>query len=229
MKFWLIIPAAGIGTRMSTDIPKQYLKIHGKTILEHTLINLLAYPRFEKIIVMLRENDPYWTTLPIHNHSKITTAIGDTERYLTVMNGLTVLDGLADAQDWVLIHDAVRPCVDHADIDKLIAATEQHPVGGILGAPSRDTIKQINSENEIVATLDRNVVWQAFSPQMIRYGLLKEALQSAVANKQHVTDDASAVELLGKKPLLIAGQRSNIKITESADLKLAEFYLANCC
>ncbi len=228
MKYWVVVPAAGVGARIGAEVPKQYLKLHNKTILEHTLNTLLSYPLFEKILVVLSPDDVHWQTLNFF-HPKLITVIGGAERYHSVLNGLQALEKLADENDWVLVHDAARPCLQHSDIDKLINQLSNHPVGGILAAPLQDTIKQADAQKHIQATLDRKTIWQAFTPQMFRYGLLKNALQTAIQNNQSVTDEASAVELLGEKPVLVEGLRSNIKITTAEDLKLAEFYLASCC
>jgi 2-C-methyl-D-erythritol 4-phosphate cytidylyltransferase len=226
MNYWMIVPAAGIGARIAADVPKQYLKLHNKTILEHTLNKLLTYSLLEKVLVVLSPADTHWQTLKLQ-HPKLLTTYGGAERYHSVLNGLLALKNSADENDWVLVHDAARPCLQHADIDKLIKQVNDHPVGGILAAPLRDTVKQSLVNNHIEKTLDRNTLWQAFTPQMFRYGLLRTALQSAIANNQLVTDDAAAVELLGEKPILVEAQRSNIKITTAEDLKLAEFYLTS--
>lgn len=223
---WVIIAAGGSGARMGANTPKQYLPLCGKTVIEHTLDCLLTYPRFNKIVVVLPKNDTHWASLNFPDKEKLLIATGDKERYHSVLNGLTALKNLAAADDWVLVHDAARPCLQHSDIDKLIAQLADHPVGGLLGAPLHNTIKQVAADHHIINTLDRSKLWQAFSPQMFRYGLLTEALHAALKQQQPVTDDASAIELLGKSPLMIEGRRDNIKITEPADLALAEFYLS---
>lgn len=227
--YWVIIPAAGTGARMGTETPKQYLKLHNKAVIEYSLNSFLSYkhPEFRKIVVALQQNDSYWPGLNLSHHTKIMAAIGGTERCLSVLNGLIALKNQAHDDDWVLVHDAARPCLHHSDIDKLIAHLKDHSVGGILATPLRDTIKQTHDNKHISCTLDRNTLWRAFTPQMFRYGLIRDALQSAMNKNQLVTDEASAIELLGEKPLLIEGRCDNIKITEPDDLKLAEFYLLN--
>jgi 2-C-methyl-D-erythritol 4-phosphate cytidylyltransferase len=227
MKLWMIVPAAGCGTRMHSDVPKQYLSLNHKTILEHTLLCLLSYLRFEKIVVVLAEGDRYWPNLNFQNNPKILLTIGGGERSHSVLNGLNKLAGIADKMDWVLVHDAARPCLQHSDIDKLVNTLREHPIGGLLGAPLRDTVKQVDQNNQITATLDRKIIWQAFTPQMFRYGLLCTALQNAISTNQYVTDEAAAIELMGEVPVLVEGRRDNIKITEPGDLALAGFHLTH--
>ncbi len=225
--YFVIIPTAGIGTRLSAEIPKQYLPILGKPIIEHTLNCFINYAAIEKIMVVLRQDDQHWPHLKLAQHSKIITTLGGAERFHSVLNGLTALEQYAQPLDWVLIHDAVRPCLQPQDIAQLITTLSDHPVGGLLGSPVTNTLKRIGQNNEIIATVDRQELWQAFSPQMFRFGVLKKALQSIIANNQVVTDDAAAVELAGYKPIMVQGRTDNIKITQPLDLALAEFYLSH--
>lgn len=226
MKYYLIIPAAGVGARMGADTPKQYLKINNKTILEYALGCFLSDDRFEKVVIALNGNDQQFKTLRL-SHPKIVTCIGGVERCHSVLNGLIALQNEANAEDWVLVHDAARPCLQKGDLDKLIDTLKDHPVGGLLGVPVRDTIKRVNGKNEAVETVDRNELWQALTPQMFRYKKLHDALCIAIQNKNKVTDDAAAIELIGEKPLMIAGDPANIKITQPIDLFFAENYLKN--
>lgn len=222
---WAIVPAAGVGTRMGAEIPKQYLQIGGKTILEHTLRRLLSVPELDGIVLVISPLDDRWQELAITGHPKIEIVPGGIERCDSVLNGLYHLEDRLEKLDWVLVHDAARPCVDLRDIHELMAELEEHLVGGILGTPVSDTIKRINQEYAIEETLDRRVLWQAQTPQMFRFGLLSQALQQALRNKQMITDEASAVELAGYYPRIVEGRRDNIKITRPEDLPLAELVL----
>jgi 2-C-methyl-D-erythritol 4-phosphate cytidylyltransferase len=226
--FWVIIPAAGIGKRFGADQPKQYLSLQGKPVIAHTLACFIKHPLIHKIVTVIEKDDTDWPSVrAMFPAEKIITAIGGTERHLSVYQGLLALQAEADPHDWVLVHDAVRPCLQQTTIDHLIAALQDHPVGGLLGIRVRDTLKKTDQAGNVIATIDRKNAWQAQTPQMFRYGLLSEALKTAIDNDQHVTDEASAIELLGKSPLMINGLDYNIKITYSQDLQWAESYLAN--
>lgn len=217
MRYFVIIPAAGIGTRMNADIPKQYLKINHQSILEHSLNCFLSDSRFEKIMLTLNQNDQHWQQLNLQ-HPKLETVIGGLERCHSVLNGLLALRDRADDEDWVLVHDAARPYLQKQDLDKLIDTLKDHPVGGLLGMPVRDTLKRVNDKNEIIETVDRKNLWHAFTPQMFRYKKLLDALEAAISHHQIITDEASAIEFIGAKPVMIAGNPTNIKITQQTDL-----------
>lgn len=223
--YWVVIPAAGTGSRMQSDVPKQYLKLCGKTILEHTAEHFIRHPKIKGIIVVLNSDDPCWQLTSLATNDQVRSATGGSERCHSVLNGLTALSDLAKENDWVLVHDAARPCLSADDIDHLLSEVADHPVGGILAVPVRDTMKRANDSNEISETIERNGLWHALTPQMFRYGKLVQALTEAIKNQEIVTDEAQAVELTGVKPLLIQGQTSNIKITQMGDIELAEFYL----
>lgn len=225
-RYWAVIPAAGIGTRMRMETPKQYLSLHGRTILEHTLARFCEHESVAGISVALAPEDPYWDRLAIAGHDKILTATGGVERYHSVQNGLTALADRATGDDWVMVHDAARPCLRHEDIDCLIESLAQHPVGGILALPVRDTMKRAGADNEIRETVDREGLWHALTPQMFRLDLLRDCLAAALAANQPVTDEAQAVELAGYRPLLVPGHPDNIKITHPIDLPLAELFLS---
>lgn len=224
-KFWAVIPAAGVGSRMQADRPKQYLPLHGKTVLEHTLARFLDHPRVEGVVVALSENDPWWRELGLQ-HPKLYTALGGEERCYSVLNALNGLQSQADENDWVLVHDAARPCLRREDLDHLIDVLQGHPVGGLLGLPVADTMKRSDSNDAVVETVSREHLWRALTPQMFRLGELREALEAALQNEQLVTDDASAMELIGKAPKMVEGHGDNIKITRPQDLALAQLYLA---
>ncbi|MGR9086389.1 MAG: 2-C-methyl-D-erythritol 4-phosphate cytidylyltransferase [Gammaproteobacteria bacterium] len=222
-KFWGVVPAAGVGRRMQSDRPKQYLELGGMTVLEHSVSRLLQTNRFESVVVAVSIEDPYWPELEISRHPAIITAEGGKERADSVLSGLRRLEGSASAWDWVLVHDAARPCVTASDIHKLIDALGGGDVGGILALSSHDTLKHVDGRR-ITGTLDRTHIWRALTPQMFRYGMLKEALEAAMGNAA-ITDEASALEFLGLHPEIVEGRPDNIKITRPEDLALAQFYL----
>ena len=224
-KYWAVIPAAGVGKRMQADRPKQYLELHGHTVLEHTLSRFLDHPRISGVVVAVTDGDPYWQELAI-SHPKLMTASGGEERCHSVLNALQVLRAQADDNDWVLVHDAARPCLRREDIDHLIETLAQHPVGGLLGLPVADTVKRTGADDAVIETVPREHLWRALTPQMFRLGELYDALDTALKNNRLVTDDASAMELAGKAPKMVEGHGDNIKITRPQDLRLAELYLA---
>ena len=223
--YWAIVPAAGIGKRMGSDIPKQYLKLHGKTIIEHTLQRLSQVDLIEGIVVAIARDDPWWPDLPIEIDKPLNVVHGGAERCHTVQNGLYALKGKCTPDDWVLVHDAARPCVRVEDINLMIKTLNTHEAGGLLGMPVRDTMKRTNEKNQIQKTVDRDNLWHALTPQMFRYGLLNQALEQALNDQFLVTDEASAMEHAGFSPLMVEGHGDNIKITRPEDLMLAEFYL----
>ena len=235
VKLWGVIPAAGIGSRMQADCPKQYLPLAGKTLIEKTLERLLAIPQIQRLVVALNPDDHVWPKLSLSQHKKIVTVAGGQERADSVLNALLSLQGIAADNDWILVHDAARPCVSLASIEKLLNACAEHPLGGILGVPVSDTIKQVKDKSVITKTVDRSVLWQAQTPQLFRYGILLKALKAAVEVGFLVTDESSAVEVMLKKPLgdevsellplMVEGNSDNIKITRPEDLPLAELIL----
>lgn len=216
-----IVPAAGVGSRMKADKPKQYLELHGKTILEHTLNALLSYPRIKRIILAVAKDDPYIEGLEIIRHSKITLVEGGETRADSVLNGLRQI---SEENAWVLVHDAARPCLAHSDLDNLLQIQDEH--GAILAIPATDTIKRATAQHQILRTEDRSQLWLAQTPQFFPADLLRNALQNAFAQGLSVTDEASAMELAGFQPHLVAGRSDNLKVTRPEDLALTEFYLA---
>ncbi len=223
--YWAVVPAAGVGRRMGSDIPKQYLPLDSRLVIEHTLQRLLDHPRIEKTLVALSPNDEWWPDTAYANHADIMTVDGGAERCHSVLNALNKLSGVAKNDDWVLVHDAARPCLRSGDIDRLIEQLNNHPVGGILGVPVRDTMKRADALGQITATVCREGLWHAFTPQMFRLGMLCRALSQAIEQEKPVTDEASAMELAGFIPELVEGHPDNIKITRPEDLALAAFYL----
>ncbi len=225
-RYWAVVPAAGIGQRMNVAIPKQYLEIRGKTLMEHTLERLLQFTLLEKVVVVLAKNDQYAHKLPILNDPRVITAEGGVERSLSVSNGLKMLDSYAHSRDWVLVHDVARPCVRLADLEWLVECLRKHPVGGLLGTQVRDTMKRTGVDSAITETVERTGLWHAFTPQMFRKRMLSEALSSAIDQQIAITDEASAMEVRGYKPLMVDGHSDNIKVTCGPDLALASLYIA---
>lgn len=224
-RYWFVIPSAGIGARMGADKPKQYLVLGDKTILEHTLLRILTLPNLAGIVVPLNSEDTCWTTLTILQHPLVHTIHGGASRADSVLNGLNYLADKAHALDWVSVHDAARPCVTLSSIQKLCDELAASDVGGILAVPVSDTLKLVTNQNEIQTTVDRNSLWQAQTPQLFRYKLLRDCLVQSLAKNEIITDESSAVELCGYKPQVVEGRTDNIKITRPDDLLLAEFIL----
>ena len=224
-KYYAVVPAAGVGKRMQADKPKQYLPLMGKTVIEQTLSRLLKADIFTSITVAISEVDPYWETLDIASNSKVIRAKGGKERADSVLSALSALKSQANDNDWVLVHDAARPCVTSKEIHFLIDTLKNELYGGILALSSHDTLKQVKGDS-IQSTIDRRTIWRALTPQMFRYGVLKKALEQTEGNST-VTDEASAVELTGGVVKIVEGATENIKITRPEDLALAEFYLEN--
>lgn len=224
INFWAVVPAAGVGKRMNADRPKQYLELAGKTVIEHTLLRLLSAEVFTAVAVAISEEDPYWPDLDVSAHKKIITAAGGKERADSVLSALKAIRTVASDDDWVLVHDAARPCITTIDIHHLIDSLKTDEIGGILALSSYDTLKSVQGDNIIVGTLDRSHIWRALTPQMFRYGLLKNALEVAEGNAA-ITDEASALELQGMQPKIVEGRPDNIKITRPEDLALAQFYM----
>ena len=226
LKFHAVVPAAGAGSRMGANIPKQYLALAGQTVLEHSLDVLLACERIATVVLVLSADDERWPEIQDrYKASRVETVTGGAERCHSVLNGLEHLAGTAGADDWVLVHDAARPCVRQQDIEMLMTRLEDHAVGGLLGLPVADTMKQVDSDSMILKTVERDGLWRALTPQMFRLGPLRDALQQAIASGVMVTDDAAAMEMAGYQARMVEGHADNIKITRPADLQLAEFYL----
>tara|TARA_R110002153_G_scaffold261723_2_gene422252 strand:- start:2352 stop:3062 length:711 start_codon:yes stop_codon:yes gene_type:complete len=220
--FTVIVPAAGIGKRMNRDLPKQYLTIAGKTILEHTLERLICHPQISKIIVVLHPQDSHFAQLTIAQSANIITVTGGKERSDSVLAGLALV--AADEQ-WVLVHDAARPCLHPDDLSALLQLAEQGEVGGILAAPVRDTMKRSNTLQFVEKTESRDNLWHALTPQFFPAQMLYQALSQAQQLKLNITDEASAIEQFGGKVKIVNGRASNIKVTQDEDLLLAHFYL----
>ena len=229
-RLWPILPAAGVGSRMQADRPKQYLRLQNRLLIDHTLSLMLSYPAFEQLVLVLSAEDPYWPHSDFFNDARIIRADGGSERCYSVLNGLNALADIAADDDWVFVHDVARPCLLHSDLDKLLSELQAQPnaVGAILAAPVRDTMKRGTLQNgvaQIDHTVERKQLWHALTPQVFRYAELKQALMKCLADAVEVTDEASALEYCGLLPLLVEGRADNIKVTRPEDLALAEFFL----
>ena len=232
-KYWVLIAAAGIGQRMQVDTPKQYLPLAGKTVIEHALAPFLNHSQISGLIIVLATTDYWWPKLNVSaaTDQPIAIAKGAEERYLSVINGLLALRKNLQAKngDWVLVHDAARPCLRNSDLQTLMSKLADHPVGGLLATPVRDTLKKVSQHGSDTllsqTTLDRGQLWHALTPQMFRLGLLEQALQSVIEKNLTVTDEAAAIEMTGYPPSIVEGHHDNIKITWPDDLALAEYYL----
>ena len=220
-EFFALVPAAGSGSRMGGELPKQYLPLAGKPMIFHALHTLCASPWLSTVFVVLSPADSLF-------HTYDWSALGDKLQPLfcggatradTVLNGLLAAE--LEPDDWVLVHDAARPCLTEAHLEKLIDELQEDAVGGILAIPVADTLKRSDALGRIQQTEDREQLWQAQTPQMFRAGLLALALQQCKA----VTDEASAVEALGLSPKLVAGDSRNFKVTYPQDLLMAELLL----
>lgn len=212
---FVVIPAAGIGSRAKAALPKQYITIRGKAILQHSIDRFLHLPWIEKIVVAIHPTDVYFEK-HISSHPKIITLMGGDERAHSVLNALNGLQPFADGHDWVYVHDAVRPCIHPADIENLRSTLANHPVGGILAQPMQDTLKEVVAET-VTKTLDRTLIWRALTPQVFRYQLLLAALIKQQA--MPVTDDCGFIEHLGYQPKIIRALHDNPKLTYPEDLR----------
>lgn len=221
-----VIPAAGIGQRMGETKPKQYLSILGCTLLEHSLRPLLACPALDKIVVVLQPDDPHVDALPLLRDERVLRAVGGSERSDSVLGGLALLQGIASDDDWVLVHDAARPCLAAQDLERLLVTVVDSGVGGLLAEPVRDTVKRADERALVTGTLDRSGLWRAQTPQMFRLGQLRTALDKARQERTTVTDEAMAMEQAGYPVQLVEGSPANIKVTVPDDLLLAQFYLS---
>lgn len=254
-RLWAVVPAAGLGQRMQSQIPKQYLRLQGKTVLEHSLERLLAFPMVHGLVLALHPGDNYWEKLAFHSAKPLFTVTGGASRSQSVHQALLrlarELDSESHAEDfesnkknydqgvernernekiehWVMVHDAARPCVTQHDLHALWQQVTTHPlrpVGGILALPMSDTVKQSDDQQRICATLPRAQLWRAQTPQLFRFSELYQAISQVLAQGLPITDEASALEHGGAQPLLVAGRHDNIKITHPEDLALAEAIL----
>ena len=223
-QYFAIIPAAGSGSRFGAPLPKQYLTINGLPIIRHAIDALLADARIARVVVVLSPEDNDWHEgcLPAQSQDRVSVIrIGGATRAESVLNGISWLanNSNVESKDWILVHDAARPCLTPVQIDALITSLSDDPVGGLLAIPVADTVKRADAQQRVEATVDRRTLWQAQTPQMFRLDLLQQALGAidlAVA-----TDESAAIEALGYAPKLVAGSLANLKVTYPADLSLA--------
>jgi len=223
---WAVVPAAGIGSRMMTSTPKQYLPINGRAVLAHTLERLGRVTAIRQIVVALHPQDRLWQRLGIEEGVRLRHCDGGANRCESVLSALAALQDEAADDDLVLVHDAVRPCVSVSDIEHVIATAAEHPAGALLAIPASSTLKKADQHGNVITTLDRSDIWKAATPQVFRYDLLHSALTGAIAAGFTVTDESSALEMAGYAPRLVRGSADNIKITFPEHLHMAEMILA---
>jgi len=228
---WAIVPAAGVGKRMQSSTPKQYLSLNNRPVLEHTVNTLLQNENICGLVIALQADDAYWPEINIQSQKPLLRTTGGKERADSVLNAINELfnyEGFDAASDWVMVHDAVRPCVRQQDIDKLVSEVGEDSNGGLLALPVRDTMKRQNVNTAAASvdlTVERENLWHALTPQYFPAQSLKNALQKALQGKLDITDESSSMELAGFSPKLVAGHEDNIKITRPDDLRLASLYL----
>ena len=223
-RIWIVVPAAGASRRLARHVPKQHLQIAGRTLLEHALVPLLGHPLVVGGVVVLAPGDEAYSRLPSAMRERLEVAAGGRERCHSVRAGLAALVDAA-ASDWVLVHDAARPCLPAADLDRLIDCCADDPVGGLLAVPVADTLKRAANDSRVGSTAPRDGLWRALTPQMFRYGILARALDEAIASGHAPDDEATAIERLGLQPRLVEGSPTNIKVTHPADLEFAALVL----
>ena len=223
---WAVVPAAGSGSRFGGEVPKQYLQVAGEPLLAHTLRALLAHPGVAGVVVVLAEDDPRWPGWSELEGKPVRHCVGGKSRADSVLAGLQALPDEVRADDFVLVHDAARPNLALADLGQLLERGRVDPVGAILAAPVRDTLKRAGDEGGIDRTVPRERLWRALTPQMFRRLQLSQALEKARSAGVEVTDESMAMERKGARPLLIEGREDNIKITTPADLAYFEFLLS---
>lgn len=223
---WAVVPAAGAGRRMGAVRPKQYFPLLGKPVLVHTVERLCNHSRISGVVVCISANDIFWEQVKPSHPSLREAVVGGEQRAESVRNGLRSLDSDADPEDWVMVHDGVRPCLRDDDIKALMeAADDERGEGAVLGIPLIDTIKRTDSTGHVLETVPRELLWRAQTPQMFRLHVLSTALDQAMEAGLKATDESAAMEYAGKRPVMVIGHPDNIKITTRQDLSLAELYL----
>lgn len=227
--YWIVIPAAGIGHRFSQERPKQYCVVHNKAILQHTVDLFLAQDWIQGIVVAIADQDCHIKQLPLYQHPQVLKVKGGATRAQSVLQALQHLQAHAKADDWILVHDAVRPGLNEHDLLALRQQLSQDPIGGILATPATDTLKRVNAQQQIQQTVQREEIWLAQTPQMFRFHLLLKALIHAEQTKINMTDEASAIEALGFCPRVVQARFPNPKLTYAADLATIEALLATAC
>jgi 2-C-methyl-D-erythritol 4-phosphate cytidylyltransferase len=223
-RIFAIIPAAGQGTRIGEAVPKQYIPIAGRPMMFHSIAALASIGRIEKVFVVLSPLDRHWAQ---HDWSLFPDKIeaifaGGARRSESVLNTLVTLEKQIAKDDWVLVHDAARPCLPHELIEQFLDEVGDDPVGGLLAVPVADTLKSADENQRVAATVPRLNLWRAQTPQMFRYELLRKGLEQ----KPDATDESQAIESIGyNAPRLVQGDDLNIKVTFTADLVLAELIM----
>ncbi|KAF1711206.1 2-C-methyl-D-erythritol 4-phosphate cytidylyltransferase [Pseudoxanthomonas kalamensis DSM 18571] len=223
---WAVVPAAGRGTRFGGTVPKQYLQAGGRPVIAHTLTALLSHPSVAGAMVVIAANDADWPGWDSVVGKPLRTCTGGATRAESVLAGLRALPDDVRADDFVLVHDAARPNLSAADLSILLERGRADPVGGILAAPVRDTLKRAGEDGGIDGTEPREGLWRALTPQLFHRLQLSRALEAAAAAKVEITDESMAMERLGQRPLLVEGSEDNFKITTPADLDRFEFMLS---
>ena len=224
-RFHVIIPAAGSGSRMGADAPKQYLNLHGKSLIQYVIKVFDQAIKINTVHVLLNQEDAHWRSTYLHLSSKLQVHYcgGDTRAH-TVLNGLIAIENQVEAEDWVLVHDAARPGLSNRLLNQLLSTLEKDEVGGLLAIPLADTLKRADGEQRVSSTIPRNDLWQAQTPQMFRYATLKKALAEFSGTP---TDEAEAIEALGLKPKLVTGELQNLKVTYPQDLAVLSALLGS--
>lgn len=231
MRYYSIIPAAGSGRRFASSVPKQYAALGSSTVIEHALAPFEDDRDCAGIVVAVAADDHYWPAIAARRTRLVETAAGGETRAHSVRNALRALSSQARGDDWVMVHDAARPCLTVADLAQLKQALAPHPVGGLLAMPLADTLKRAlepaSQVTHVDETLERQGLWRAATPQVFRFAVLLRALEDAIAAGRIPTDEAQAIEWSGQRPRLVAGRADNIKVTTSADLALAAAILVS--
>jgi 2-C-methyl-D-erythritol 4-phosphate cytidylyltransferase len=225
MRYFLVMPAAGSGRRFSANLPKQYAALGAATVIEHSLALFESDPDCAGIVVVTASDDAMWPAIAARRTRLVDVAVGGAERVHSVRAGLLSLASRVRDDDWIMVHDAARPCLSAEDVELLKRQLAAHPVGGLLAIPLADTLKRVaqtaGDAPEVDATVDRQGLWRAATPQVFRFGPLLRALDAALAAQRLPTDEAQALEWAGHRPRLVAGRADNIKVTTADDLKLA--------
>ena len=223
---WAVLPAAGRGARFGGERPKQYLEVAGRPLMAHALDALLAHSGVAGVMVALAADDPWWPGWTEYGGRPLLTCIGGDNRAASVLAALQALPESVRGDDFVLVHDAARPNLALSDLEQLLERGRADPVGAILAAPVRDTLKRAGDDGGIDRTEPRQRLWRALTPQLFRRLQLTRALQAAAEAGVEVTDEAMALERQGLRPLLVEGREDNFKVTTPADLTRFEFELS---
>jgi 2-C-methyl-D-erythritol 4-phosphate cytidylyltransferase len=223
---WAIIPAAGSGQRSGSEVPKQYRELLGKPMIEYAMDVLAQHPDVVGLVLALASDDVRWNGVSHWRGKPLRTCIGGAQRSMSVLAGIKALADLPAQDSWALVHDAARPCLRAEDLHRLIESACAHPVGGLLAGRMKDTVKRADNDAQVTGTIDRTVLWRAYTPQLFPMRSLERALQHAHQEQAGITDESSAMERLGLSPLLVEGADDNIKVTLPEDFAMAEAILA---